>query len=101
MSSNFTRAAFFDQINSSFRLPLAESGAITLDLVEVSEVRTDGKQETFSAEFRGPGQVLLPQRIHRLEHPMMGTLDLFLVPIRKDNAGIYYEAVFNRLLPSS
>jgi hypothetical protein len=34
----------------------------------------------------------------RLEHDKIGAIDLFLVPVRKDEQGLYYEAVFNRLL---
>jgi hypothetical protein len=37
---------------------------------------------------------LLPQRIYRLEHDELGALDLFLVPIGRDDSGVRYEAVF-------
>jgi hypothetical protein len=33
-----------------------------------------------------------------MEHDEMGQFDLFLVPIRQDDQGFYYEAVFNRIL---
>jgi hypothetical protein len=44
--------------------------------------------------FRGPTGPILPQRIYRLRHPVMGELDLFLVPIGPDGEGMRYEAVF-------
>jgi hypothetical protein len=37
---------------------------------------------------------LLPQRIYRLEHAELDTLELFLVPIAQDASGTRYEAVF-------
>ena len=49
----------------------------------------------FSLAFRGPRQQLLPQRIYTLEHPRLGQLELFLVPIRGDAATVTYEAIFN------
>jgi len=32
-----------------------------------------------------------------LQHERMGTIDLFLVPIGKDESGFQYESVFNRV----
>ena len=41
------------------------------------------------------GQVSLPQTIHKLQHPELGTLDIFLVPIGPGEKGLQYEAIFN------
>ena len=59
---------------------------LELELVEV----TGAGGRPFTLVFRGPGEPLLPQRIHRLEHPVLGALDLFLVPIGPGR----YEAIF-------
>ena len=48
----------------------------------------------FSLVFRGPRDVSLEQRIHRLEHAELGVLELFLVPIGPDALGLRYEAIF-------
>jgi hypothetical protein len=40
--------------------------------------------------FRGGPTPPLPQRIHALEHPRLGRLELFLVPIGPET----YQAVF-------
>jgi hypothetical protein len=37
---------------------------------------------------------LLPQRIYRLEHAELDTLELYLVPIAQDASGTRYEPVF-------
>jgi hypothetical protein len=45
--------------------------------------------------FRGPAEVVLPQKIYPLEHEALGKLEIFLVPIGPDEAGMCYEAVFS------
>jgi hypothetical protein len=53
--------------------------------------------EKFSLVFRGGPEVNLVQGIHRLTHPRLGTLDLFLTPIvSRQGRGQQYEAVINR-----
>ena len=71
---------------------------INLQLVEVSELTTMPRQEMFSIVLKGPGTQPMPQRTYSLENSSMGQMDLFLVPIRKDDDAVYYEAVFNRLV---
>lgn len=101
MSDKLTHAAFLEQLNSKFRILLEGGDEIELELTEVSELRSTQTQEIFSIIFRGPATIVLPQRIYRLEHERMGPLDLFLVPVGKDNEGVDYESVFNRLLKQS
>jgi hypothetical protein len=53
-----------------------------------------GRRSPFSVIFRGPRDPLLPQRIYRLEHPDLGALELFVVPIGQDADATRYQAVF-------
>jgi hypothetical protein len=46
--------------------------------------------------FKGPTSAPIEQKIYRLDHPALGPLDLFLVPIARDQAGVQYEAIVNR-----
>jgi hypothetical protein len=72
---------------------------VTLRLTEVGGLGTQPnapRSDPFSLEFTGPSQPALDQRIYRLEHHELGTLDIFLVPIGPDPTGSpRYEAVFN------
>ncbi|HET7270466.1 MAG TPA: hypothetical protein VFI90_05205, partial [Rubrobacter sp.] len=52
------------------------------------------RKRPFSIIFRGPGDVLLPQRIHKMQHDKIGSFELFLVPIGPDEKGLRYEAIF-------
>ena len=54
-----------------------------------------GGMERFSIYFLGPADIFLPQGTFRLTHERMGDLDLFLVPVKREELGFRYEAVFN------
>jgi hypothetical protein len=71
---------------------------VELELVEVTDGgAAAGQVERFSALFRGPLETFLPQRTYALEHEQLGNVELFIVPVRQDSEGFYYEAVFNRV----
>jgi hypothetical protein len=98
MLEHLTSASFNAQLNTKFRLSPEPEKTIEIELVEVKESGdVEGQEERFSAFFRGPLEFFLPQRTYALEHEQLGSFDLFIVPIRKDDEGFYYEAVFNRL----
>ena len=88
---------FVPQLNSKFNVQVDEANAVELVLSEVGELKTTDRQELFSIVFRGPLEVFLGQGIRQLQHEALGELGLFLVPIKQDESGFYYESVFNRL----
>ena len=49
----------------------------------------------FSMILCGPSEPLLSQATYPVEHPSLGTIELFLVPIGRDPKNARYEAVFN------
>jgi hypothetical protein len=71
---------------------------LELELIKVEEFASPPGQEQFSLLFRGTPDVSLSQGMYKMEHEKMGTSDLFLVPIARNQDGFYYEACFNRLL---
>lgn len=79
-----------------FVIELDGGGKLPLELVEVYRPGgppTRGRQP-FSLVFRGPRQPVLPQRIYTVTNETLGRLEIFLVPIGPDGAGLRYEAVF-------
>jgi hypothetical protein len=96
--SLLTASHFERHLGSSFRL--CADPAVDVELLEVGEVGVGSgappptARAPFSIVFLGPREPILQQRIYRLEHDELGTLDLFLVPIGRDDAGVRYEAVF-------
>jgi hypothetical protein len=74
-----------------FRVVPESAPPFEVELVEVTEIpRGPGGRAPFSLVFRGGPNPPLEQRIQRVEHGELGTLDIFLVPIAPDR----YEAVF-------
>jgi len=98
MLEQLTMDSLSAQLNTKFRLGVEAEQVVELELVEV-EAHGDvaGQAQRFSAFFRSPLERFLPQNTYRMEHEHLGGVDIFIVPIRKDGEGIYYEAVFNRV----
>ena len=98
MSEQLTKDSLSKELNTKFRLSVEPEQMCELELVEVKE-RGDraGQAERFSAVFRGPLDYPLPQHSYPMEHERLGNVEIFIVPIRRDEEGFYYEAVFNRL----
>lgn len=54
----------------------------------------DGARQPFTLHFHGPLEPVRPQSTYRLDHESIGPIDLFLVPLGPDEAGMRYESVF-------
>jgi hypothetical protein len=98
MLEDLTYSDFCERVGEEFRVA---TGEVALGLV-LSEVTNLARPESpsprrspFSLIFRGPFRPQLVQRIWPLEHAALGRLEIFLVPIGPDAAGMRYEAVFN------
>ena len=97
MSAPLTEAEFSKHVNTKFRVALDEP--LELELTEVKGYLGKAHEQTgmerFSAFFCGPADRYLRQMVYSLEHEQMGTFELFLVPLSRDETGYRYEAVFN------
>jgi hypothetical protein len=77
--------------DETFRIAGDGDRPLEVELAEVTELpREPGGRAPFSLVFRGGPTPPLPQRIYRVEHAALGTIEIFLVPIAADR----YEAVF-------
>ena len=96
MLDKVTKETFEPMRGGVFELTLGENQTLPLELTAVLGTGLQGlaKREQFSLHFRGPATPALEQRIYRLAHPALGALDIFLVPIKREPAGMIYEAVF-------
>ncbi|HEY9403908.1 MAG TPA: hypothetical protein VIQ24_14680 [Pyrinomonadaceae bacterium] len=98
MLEHLTRESFSAQLNTKFRLGVGTEKMVELELVEVqAHGDVTGQTERFSVFFRGPLDRFLPQSTYRMEHEALGGTEIFIVPVRRDDAGFYYEAAFNRV----
>ncbi len=96
MLDKLTQETFAPRKGETFELSDEELGELALELAAVESNGLQGRAERqqFSLQFHGPRDPVLPQRIYHLENAEMGGMDLFLVPIHRDDAGTIYEAVF-------
>jgi hypothetical protein len=99
MPANLSEEAFAENLNTKFRVLLDAPREVELELVEVKSYNSgpneQGGMVRFSLFLYGPGDFYLPQRTYALEHASMGQLELFIVPIGRDERGFRYEVVFN------
>jgi hypothetical protein len=101
VSETLSKEAFAENLNTKFRINFESSKAAEIELVEVMEARSTSRQQQFSLFFRGPLEYLLPQGTYHMEHEKMGALDLFIVPIGREQEGFRYEAVFNYVIEAN
>lgn len=90
------RETFAPHVKQTFKVSV-EDVAFDAELIDVSPLgETIGPKgrRAFSLVFRGPLDAFIEQRICKVEHGELGTMELFLVPIGPDDEGMKYEAVF-------
>jgi hypothetical protein len=97
MEASLTHEEFTKNANTEFQVQVDENTNVPLELTAVSELKVYPQQEEFTVVFRGPSDMYLDQGVRYFSHDQMGQFELFIVPIRQDAQGFYYEAVFNRL----
>jgi hypothetical protein len=92
-------SAFAARRGETFVMRLPGGEAQDLELVEVQDLgrraTPAGELSNYALTFLARAPTALPQAIYRLEHPALGTMDVFLVPSARAAEGIRYEAVFN------
>lgn len=100
MLNEVTQAEFAACTGDSFQLELAPGQAVPALLGEATLLKNSHGQNPqrrapFSILFRVPSETMLPQRIYALEHPQLGRLEIFLVPIGREDGHLLLEAIFN------
>ena len=84
-------------VNETFRAALND-GDIEFVLVEarpLDKAPPNALRHPFSLLFRNGSAFLFPQQIYRMNHELVGSFDVFLVPVARDLDGFLYQAVFN------
>jgi hypothetical protein len=97
MEAALTHDEFSKHANTTFQVQVDENTNVELNLVSITELKLYPRQEEFTLEFRGPLNTFLGQGIRNFTHDQMGQFELFIVPVKQDEQGFYYEVVFNRI----
>jgi hypothetical protein len=99
MAASLTETEFSNHVNTKFRVVLEGEKSVDLELTEVKGYMSKHNEQTgmerFSIYFQGPAEPHLPQKLYSFQHAEMGSFEMFLVPIAKNDAGFRYESVFN------
>jgi hypothetical protein len=98
MASGLQHEEFVRHLNTEFRIRVGDTETISAKLTNVSEQLISSRQERFAVVFRTSNEAFLGQGMRPFEHDQMGSFDLFIVPIERDDEGTFYEAVFNRMI---
>ena len=97
--NDLTADHFRPHLNQVFNIRLENGDLYSLELEEVRDLGDAPGPEfrkPFALTLRNPARnVYLPQGTYRLEHPQMGSLDLFIVPLGPDANGMRYEITFS------
>lgn len=97
MEPALTHEEFSRNANTKFQVQVDEDTQVDLDLIAVSDLKLYPRQEEFALEFRGPLNMFLGQGLRNFTHDGLGQFELFIVPIKQDEQGFYYEVIFNRI----
>ena len=98
MADLLTLTTFTSLLGQKFQVSCANHDKQELELIEANSVPSRGdapRQDPFSLEFRASRDCGLWQGTVELEHESIGSTDLFLVPVGKDEKGMYFQALFN------
>ena len=96
MTMRYTAEEFSNHLHGTFSVERAE-GVVELILAEVKSGQSTPQIEQFSLLFQGPVSPRLEQRTYSMSNGRTGVVDLFIVPVAQNEAGIVYEVVFNQL----
>lgn len=92
-------STFEPLVGTVFDADVGGQARVPLRLAEVQRLPEQAgapRRQPFALIFTGPVDPPLPQRTYAVEHPVAGSLELFVVPVGPDAAGApRYEAVFN------
>ena len=96
---DLTMARLAPFVGSTFAVALGAPWDLQLRLSEVSPLSqttsfTGALRAPFRMIFHGPAQPVHPQQTLPLDHPQLGRVEIFLVPIGPDAVGMRYEAIF-------
>lgn len=97
MLQEITIDQFASLLGQTMTLEYADD-ALTVELAEVTALRSPSPrpQPPFSLTLRADTLApLIEQGLCRLQHPVLGGLELFVVPTGPDGIGNTYQIIFN------
>jgi hypothetical protein len=99
VTEGLTHDDFAERVGETFSLTAPDGAALELTLAEANLAPEDhsvpGGRPAFELIFHGPDSPYAPQGTWRVEHPELGELALFVVPLGPEGGAMQYQAVFS------
>jgi hypothetical protein len=93
--AGFKKADFEPHIATTFQVAPAGMEPVAIELVEVKDT-SSATLVAFSLLFRGSNDSVFRHDTHRMQHPVLGGLELFLGPVHTGRTdAVYYQAIFS------
>lgn len=93
-----SQAEFTPHLNTKFKIHTDALGVVEAELIDITGKKLEN-QESFSLIFSTAKDKIFDQKIYKIDHPEMGELELFMVPVtsnKKDE--MHYQVIFSRLV---
>ena len=92
------RSAFTPLLGSTFRMSDTHSTipVVLAEIGDVPVVTAPGDENRFSLLFTAPAGPKRPQGTYRMQHPRLGEVSLFVVPVGRGATSPQYQAIINR-----
>ena len=98
MLEDLTIESFEPYVGTSFWAEFPNGNKVELRLQRAAKVMESEaarfKRHPFSLYFLGPKSFPMKQHTYRLTHETAEAMEIFLVPVGEEAAGVLYEAVF-------
>ncbi len=96
MADELTLDTFAPVVGETFIVGGAGGATVEFLLVEAApkDVGQHAPRPAFSLLFHGPADPPLPQATYRFQHGSLGVMEIFIVPLGRDEHGSVYEAFF-------
>jgi hypothetical protein len=98
MHDPFRHDTYVPLLNAEFTIHFGEDGTLQARLVEVSPLAARGGSSSFSLLFLTEPLDGAAQGLYEVEHPDIGRIGIFLVPVgRTPEGAVQLQAVFNTM----
>jgi len=91
-----TKEQFSQQVDAIFNATAPNGREFEMSLKQFRDILDSETQETFTLTFSAPSDLEPEQGTYIVANAGMGEHAIFLVPIGRDESGLYFEAVYNR-----
>ena len=92
------KAAFAGQVDSAFTAMRGDGEPLALRLADLEEAPSAPQVESFALHFHAPESAPAEQGVYRLDNDALGSMEVFLVPVARENGSLVLEAVFSRFI---